>query len=121
MKSTTDRGLGWEHQKRRERLLKDHLDGSPCYWCGLPMFRDRASNWDYDPASADRASGSLAADHSHARAHGGTHSDRLLHGYCNKSRGDGSRDHLRPAVTGLDPMDTRGGEDPLGIRLLRWP
>jgi hypothetical protein len=40
----------------------------------------------------------LDADHSHARAHGGTRADRLLHAKCNKERGDGSRDHLRPAL-----------------------
>ncbi|WP_251550281.1 hypothetical protein [Rhodococcus sp. 11-3] len=121
MATTTERGLGWQHQKQRDRLLKAHIDGTPCWWCGLPMYRDRTRNWDHDPTSPDRASGSLAADHSHARAHDGTHADRLLHGICNKQRQDGRNDHLRPAITGLDPTTTADSDDPLGIRLLPWP
>ncbi|NKR41992.1 hypothetical protein GS503_14355 [Rhodococcus hoagii] len=97
-KSTTERGLGWQHQKERDALLRVHVEGTPCWWCGKPMHRDRTQNWDYDPDSPDRASGSLAADHSHARAHGGTKADRLLHGRCNKERQDGSRDHQRPVL-----------------------
>lgn len=85
-KTTTQRGLGWAHQKQREHLLRVHVDGSPCWWCGEPMYKAQ----------------SLAADHSHARAHGGTKADRLLHELCNKSRGDGSRDDKRPALTGED-------------------
>lgn len=99
-RSTTEKGLGWRHQKDRDRLLRAHIDATLCWWCGKPMYRDRTRNWDYDPASTDRASGSLAADHSHARAHGGTKADRLLHGQCNKMRGEGARDHLRPALGG---------------------
>ena len=120
MSTTTERGLGWDHQKRRDRMLHAHTDGTPCWWCGLPMYRDRTNNWDYDPASADRASGSLAADHTEARAHGGTHADRLLHGVCNKQRQDGSRDHLRPALTGQHPGEPIT-EDQLGLRLIGWP
>lgn len=62
------------------------------------MYRNRTRNPDYDPNSNDRASGSLAGDHTHTRAAGGTTTDRLLHGRCNKERGDGTRDHLRPAL-----------------------
>nr|WP_081265074.1 hypothetical protein [Prescottella equi] len=98
--ATTEKGLGWQHQKERRYLLSRHRDGTICYWCGLPMYRDRTCNWDYKPESSDLASGSLAADHSHSRAHGGTKADRLLHGQCNKERQDGSRDHLRPALAG---------------------
>ena len=46
----------------------------------------------------------LEGDHSLARAHGGAVTDRLLHGKCNGERGDGSRDHLRPAIGG-NPAD----------------
>lgn len=81
-RTTTERGLGYDHQKTRDRLLRQHVDGAPCWWCGQPMYLTEA----------------LAADHSLARAHGGTQADRLLHERCNKSRGDGSRDHLRPAL-----------------------
>ena len=42
----------------------------------------------------------LSGDHSIPRSAGGTLADRLLHGWCNAERSDGSRDHLRPALTG---------------------
>ena len=65
------------------------------------MYKDRTRNWDYDPASSDPASGSLSGDHSIARANGGTVTDRLVHNLCNKRRGDGRRDHLRPALSAM--------------------
>lgn len=55
------------------------------------MFRNRDQNPD---------SLMLQGDHSVPRKYGGELPDRLLHGSCNASRGDGSRDHLRPAITG---------------------
>lgn len=76
------------------------------------MYREPASNWDSKP---------LEADHSQARSHGGTIADRLLHSVCNRQRQDGRNDHLRPAVTGMDPADARTVDDQLGIRLLPWP
>lgn len=82
-RSTAERGLGHEHRKHRDTLLRVHIEGTPCWWCGLPMYKRQA----------------LAADHTHTRANGGTHADRLLHSLCNTERGDGSRDHLRPALT----------------------
>lgn len=101
-KTTTQRGLGWEHQQQRKRLLARHVDGSPCWWCGEPMFKTQ----------------SLAADHTLARAHGGTKADRLLHELCNKARGDGSRDHQRPAITGdtIEPDE----DDRAQWCLLNW-
>ena len=92
-KTTTQRGLGWAHQKQREHLLRVHVDGSPCWWCGRGMYRDADLNWDGQ---------ALAADHTIARAHGGKKADRLLCATCNKQRGDGSRDDQRPALTGED-------------------
>ncbi|MFE5699963.1 hypothetical protein [Rhodococcus koreensis] len=88
-KTTTQRGLGWAHQQQRERLLRAHVDGTPCWWCGLPMYRDPARNWDGKP---------LEADHSRARSKGGTKADRLLCSGCNRSRQDGGRDHQRPIL-----------------------
>jgi hypothetical protein len=82
--TTTERGLGWRHQQARERLLTRHNDGVACWWCDEPMYRSQ----------------DLDADHSRARSHGGVLADRLLHAGCNRARGDGSRDHLRPALTG---------------------
>ena len=81
--STTERGLGWRHQQQRERLLRMHRDGTPCWWCGEPMYRSQA----------------LDADHGVARANGGTLADRLLHSKCNRSRKSGTRDDERPAVS----------------------
>ncbi|QDF17177.1 HNH endonuclease [Gordonia phage William] len=98
-----ERGLGQPHKNQVKHLKASHVDGTPCWWCGRPMYLDRTRNWDHDPTSTDRASGSLAGDHTHARAHGGTHADRLLHGTCNKQRGDGRRDHQRPALTHTQP------------------
>lgn len=89
--STTSRGLGWDHQKNRARLMRSHTDGTPCWWCGRGMYRDKTKNWDSQP---------LEADHTQARSQGGTKADRLLCSTCNRQRGDGSRDHLRPALTG---------------------
>ena len=110
-RSTTARGLGWQHQQQVDRLKRRHTDGTPCWWCGKPTWLDRTRNWDYNPNSTDRASGSLSGDHTQTRAHGGTKTDRLLHGTCNKQRGDGTRDHLRPALTGQPwgsaPTDNR--------------
>lgn len=87
--TTTKRGLGWDHQKTRQRLLRKHVDGSPCDGCGKPMHRTKELNFD------GRV---LAADHTIARAHGGTKADRLLHSKCNESRGDGTRCAARPVV-----------------------
>jgi 5-methylcytosine-specific restriction endonuclease McrA len=82
MATTTSRGLGWQHQKRRAVLLRLLIDGTLCWWCGKPMYRSQ----------------DLSADHSIARAKGGRIADRLLHTPCNQQRGDGSKDHLRPAL-----------------------
>src|SRR5687767_14145805 len=103
-KTTTERGLGWEHQKNRRRLIAKHIDGTPCPCgvgreCGkacicraagraLPMYRSAALNADGLP---------LQADHSIARAQGGMKADRLMLATCNASRGDGTRDADMPA------------------------
>lgn len=110
LRSTTERGLGWQHQKQVAALKAQHIDGSPCWWCGRAMFLDSENNWD---------TATLAGDHSTPRASGGTVADRLLHATCNKERGDGARDHLRPAVTGKSM--TESVEDTLGWRLMDWP
>ncbi|APQ42604.1 putative ATPase [Corynebacterium phage phi16] len=96
--STTDRGYGWhDHQKPRELLLRKHRDGTSCWWCGLPMYKDKAKNWD------GRA---LARDHIEANgAKNRSKEDRLMHFTCNSQRRDGSNDAIRPAVTGKDPWE----------------
>lgn len=103
-KTTTERGYGWRHQQDRDRLMRRHRDGSPCWWCRLPMHGDRTKtkNWD------GRA---LAADHSDESAQSGGRADRLLHGTCNSQRQDGSNDYRRPAVTGKHPSEPLGGAE----------
>ncbi len=80
--TTTQKGLGWEHQKQVARLKRLHIDGTPCWWCGDAMHLGQ----------------DLHGDHTPSRAHGGTKADRLMHGPCNKQRGNGDNDHLRPAL-----------------------
>lgn len=111
-KSTTQRGLGWQHQKQREALMGTHYDGAPCWWCGQPMYRDKTRNFDGQP---------LHADHVKSRADGGTVARRLLHGSCNAARGDGSRDHERPALKGLDLAHQRPCSDTPTARLEAVP
>jgi hypothetical protein len=104
--NTTDRGLGWKHQQHRASLLRKHIDGTPCWWCGLPMFKANPLNWD---------GLELAADHSQPRALGGTRADRLLHGRCNSQRRDGKLDHVRPATLGVHPSQWTTSLAGLGI------
>lgn len=108
-RTNKQRGLGWDHTQNRERLLARHTDGRPCWWCGLPMYRDAARNPD---------GRTLHADHTRARSRGGKTADRLLHASCNEARGDGSRDDDRPTapppVTDDPPAD-------LGPLAMNWP
>lgn len=95
----TARGYGREHKHRRQALINGLADGTPCWWCNLPMHGDhnKTRNWD---------GLALAADHEHARgAANGTQAGRLLHFTCNSQRQDGSNDHLRPALTGRHPSE----------------
>lgn len=85
------------HDLPRKRLLMALKDGSPCWWCGLPMHKDKQRNWD---------GWALAADHSNAHgAKNGEQPDRLLHGRCNSQRQDGRYDARRPALTGKHPSE----------------
>lgn len=95
--SSTARGLGVVHRRRRADLMRQHVDGTPCPCqpgcgpgcpCGpgggLPMFRDPRLNYDGLP---------LEADHVIARSKGGTIATRLLLATCNRSRGAGRDDN----------------------------
>lgn len=53
--STSDRGYGLAHQQRREFLLYNLVDGSPCWWCGKPMFKDKNLNFDGLSLHADHS------------------------------------------------------------------
>lgn len=98
-RTTTQRGLGHDHQKQRKRLLAQLKDGDLCGWCNQPMTRDME----------------LDADHSLARAKGGRRADRLLHAACNRSRGSGDRD----PETG-QPAKPTGVADRAQYCLLPW-
>lgn len=103
-RTTTQRGLGWRHEQRVAYLKSQHVDGTRCWWCNEPMHLSQG----------------LAGDHSIPRSAGGALADRLLHGPCNTQRGDGSRDHLRPALTGRRPKLELQQPD-LGRRVMAWP
>lgn len=99
MPSSTARGLGYRHRQAVEGLKRSHIDGSPCAWCGKPLWLDGTRNWDYDPNIP--GSGTLQGDHGKmTRAEAVRRglpiplADRLLHRRCNQQRGDGVNDHL---------------------------
>lgn len=94
MATTTQRGYGWEHQQTRRKLLYNHNDGTPCDWCGKPMYKQAHRNHDRAPLEADHTK-----DLKH---HGPGHADRLLHRQCNRQRQDG-QDHRKPVA----PQPTR--------------
>ncbi|KLO31594.1 hypothetical protein ABW16_01815 [Mycolicibacter heraklionensis] len=101
-RTTKEKGLGHAHRVQAEYLKSRHIEGTLCWWCGEPMYLVQG----------------LQADHSIPRSQGGTVADRLLHGPCNGERGDGSRDHLRPALVGRKPPTNL---DELGPFVMRWP
>lgn len=99
--TTTQKGLGTRHEKAVEYLKLRHKDGSPCEWCGRPMWLDPTRNFDYRPDRPKRGNGVLQGDHSgmprsEALAKGlpVLPPDRLLHAACNQQRGAGLNDHL---------------------------
>lgn len=114
-KTQTELGLGHRHRCQADSLRHNHTDGTFCDWCGRPMFRDRTKNWDYDPRATNPISGVLQADHSKmSRAEAIRRGlpiplpDRLLHGECNRQRGDGTNDHLAASSSNTAaPMTTR--------------
>ena len=100
-KTTHEKGLGWRHRQAVEQLKRRHRDGTPCGWCGRPMYLDRTRNWDYNPESTSPLSGVLHGDHSKMSRTEAMRQglpipppDRLLHQTCNIQRGDGGNDHL---------------------------
>lgn len=112
-KKTTERGLGWLHVQAVEALKLRHKDGSPCDWCGRPMFLDQMKNWDYSPDAPLRGNGVLQGDHSRMsraeclrRGEKVLPPDRLLHAECNRQRGAGGNDHLAVINRGEAVIDT---------------
>lgn len=123
-KTTTEKGLGWRHRQAVDGLKRRHVDGSPCDWCGRPMYLDRTKNWDYNPESTSPLSGTLHADHSAMTRADAIRQgvpiplpDRLLHQTCNIQRGDGGNDHLAANAAGQAAADTEAGV----TLLMPWP
>lgn len=123
-KTTTERGLGYRHRQAVEGLKRRHIDGSPCEWCGKPMYLDRTKNPDYSPDVP--YSGGLQGDHGDmTRAEAMRQGvpiplpNRLLHGRCNGQRGDGFNDHLAAVNHGKrhTPTTEAGNTD----RAMPWP
>ena len=71
--TTTERGLGSQHQATRRTLHAQLRDGDPCARCGGPMYR---SQWPY-----------LDVDDFPGRMYGGPQVKRLSHRYCNRAAG----------------------------------
>lgn len=80
--TTTERGYGWKHQQARKRALARLVDGDPCPFCGLGLFREQR----------------LHFDHELPLALGGTGGDgRLSHERCNTAAGGRLSGQIRRA------------------------
>jgi hypothetical protein len=70
--TTTERGLGADHQADKKRLLAALRDGEPCWRCGQPMYRTQK----------------LDRDHVIDRVLGGAQGPAVLsHASCNRAAG----------------------------------
>lgn len=70
--ATTRRGYGGEHQKARTRALAQLEEGTPCPFCGRPMYPEQELDY----------------DHTVPLAQGGQDSPRRLsHSSCNRRAG----------------------------------
>lgn len=70
-RTTTEKGLGWPHQKRRARLLEEAY-GTDCLKCSQLMLRGQQLDLDHD---LPRVLGGKAGE------------GRMAHAYCNRSAG----------------------------------
>jgi hypothetical protein len=77
--TTTQRGLGYDHQRERKRQLAALRDGDICPRCGRPMFRGQYLDLDDFPG----------------RMLGGPQVKLLAHRSCNRSAGARLREAAR--------------------------
>lgn len=71
-KTTTQQGLGWEHQQARAKAMREFRDGDPCPFCNEGMYLDQK----------------LDFDHVIPRSQGGADGPRRLsHSWCNRQAG----------------------------------
>lgn len=89
---TTQRGYGWIHMQQRKRLLHNHKDGTPCEYCGKPMFKDKTKNHDGFPLEADHGK-TRQKDATNKRTNLAT---RLLHKTCNARDGAHAQHGTKP-------------------------
>lgn len=111
--TTAQKGYDHDHVTNRGRLLRRHVDGRPCWWCGRPMYRDKAKNWDGH---------ALEAHHTKSIARHGTgrnRADKLLHKTCNIQCGDGTHDDKRPTAT--NHVDVTHTDNGVGNLAMGWP
>jgi 5-methylcytosine-specific restriction endonuclease McrA len=79
-RSTTERDLGYKHQKAKADALKAMPEGMPCPRCGLPMSKTQT----------------LDLDHVIPRVLGGADGvTRLMHSSCNRSVGAAMGNRMR--------------------------
>lgn len=109
--SSTQRGYGHNHQTRRQQLLYNLEDGTPCDICGQPMHRNPKNNPDKAPLEADHRQGDKTQL-----------AYRLLHRRCNRSIANHWQEHGPGWYThqGTNPTGTEGLDWPKG-RIITWP
>jgi histone acetyltransferase (RNA polymerase elongator complex component) len=79
--TTTQRGLGGDHQALRRQKLAALVDGTPCRRCGHPMIHPKR-------CKQGRCFFCLLdLGHYEARVHGGRGPRELEHRWCNRSAG----------------------------------
>jgi 5-methylcytosine-specific restriction endonuclease McrA len=99
-RTTTEKGLGWQHQQLRKALLAALVPGSRCPRCGEPMW----------PHFQD-----LDLDHAVPRVHGGGNGPRrLAHASCNRRHGAELTNQARAGVAYGTVRETASGS------LERW-
>lgn len=110
-KTTTQRGYGYNHQTRRDQLLYNHVDGTPCDICGQPMYRDKERNPDHATLEADHREGDKTQL-----------AYRLLHRRCNRAIANHWQEHGPDWYThqGTNPTDMERLDWP-GGRIITWP
>lgn len=103
--TTNQAGLGHRHRQAVDGLF-DALPPigdakNPCAVCKRPRHKDRTKNYDYKANSNNPTNGKLQGDHSKMSRRECIERglpiplpDRLVHGECNRLRGEGLNDHL---------------------------
>jgi len=98
--TTTQRGLGYAHQKTRKQAIAALRDGDPCARCGQPMYRSQSRLLDLDDFPG--------------RAYGGPQVKRLSHRSCNRRAGQQITAAINRSRGGLTPKQMQA------IRMKQW-